>query len=288
MTHETVAPISLCLRLDAPCPHAGDLAPALARGLGLSPADVRTETGGAGVLVLSLPAPLQRVAALARAFGLEVIAPAVPARLGLAFLPRPGAEVKPLALRIAALAGRSTDEVETGMSQAGGFALPDLTAAVALDWKAAARRIAGVEAVILDRAAAVFDLFGAVEPVLAADLRRLALSSCAVTGAQAAGLDAATAAWLLRRHGVRALDRVVQRFDLQLTGCGRLAAAEAADFLVPRSGLSRGAVAAATARRPVVLERSLPRPVALRFLADYAQIGLCVRLRLVGRVTGAG
>ena len=272
---------SLCLRFTAPCSFAGDLAPVLARGLGLSPADVQMTQDGTGAFFPDSRVRPERVAALARAFGLDVVMPDAPLRLSLAFLPRPGARVAPLAGWLAELTGQKAERLDRRLRLPGGALFRDLPRAQALDWQAACRDRRDVDVEVSDGKAAVYDLFGPVSLVLAADLRAFGLAGCAVTGARAAALDARMARWLERRHGQAALDRAFQRFDLMLVGCGRLSPWEAGDFLGPRTGLSLGEIGRASALRPVPVERGLPRETALRFQSDYAQIGLPVALRLV-------
>lgn len=283
MTLEPNSVSSFCLRFTAPCPFAGDLAPVLARGLGLSPAEVRTTQGGAGVLLPSPRVRPERAAALARAFGWTIEAPARPA---LAFLPRPGAAIGALARWLADLTRVEAPRLERQLRQPGGAQFHDLPIGLVQDWQARCRTRRDLEAAVSDGAGAVHDLFGPIPVALAADLRVLGLAGCAVSGARAAGLDGAMARWLERRHGVRALDRAFQRFDLMMLGCGRLAPREVADFLGLRTGLGVQDFAAASALAPLRIEAALPRATALRFLADYGQIGVPVALRLAR--TGEG
>lgn len=136
-------------------------------------------------------------------------------------------------------------------------------------------------------AAALFDLFlpqGEAAPEgLAAYLALIGqgLQRPGLGGALAEGLERRLVQRLLPRFpGVVALHQAFLRYDLQVTGPGRLALREAADLLGPRGLVDP--VAALRLARPVVIERALPRPAARQFLTDYAQIGLPVRAVLCG------
>jgi hypothetical protein len=271
---------SFCLRFTAPCSFAGDLAPVLARGLGLSPAEVQVTQGGTGVLFPVSQVRPERAAALARAFGLNVVMPDTPLRLSLAFLPRPGARAEALACWLAGVTGLEAERLGRRLRRPGGALFRDLPTAQALDWQTACRDRRDLDVEVSDGRAAVYDLFGPISLGLAADLRILGLTGCAVTGARAAALDSCMARWLERRHGNVALDRAFQRFDLMLLGCGRLKPREVADFLCLRTGLGISEICGASALRPLRIELGLPRETALRFQADYAHIGLPVALRL--------
>lgn len=271
-----------CLRFTAPCPFAGDLAPVLARGLGLSPAEVRATQGGTGVLLLSSQVRPERATALARALGLAVDAAEDRPRRALAFLPRPNAGHEALALWLADLTGRTPARLLGELRRPGGAQFHDLPVEQVQAWQAACRGRRDLDVAVSPGEGALHDLFGPIAPALAADLRILGIPACPVTGARAAGLDRTLQRWLERRHAVKALDRAFQRFDLVMLGCGRFTPREAADFLSPRTGLGLEAFSAASARAPLRIEAALSRETALRFLADYRQIGVPVALRLTG------
>lgn len=248
----------------------------------MSPAEVHATQGGTGVLLLSPQVRPERAAALARAFGLAVAVPEASQRRSLAFLPRPGAGIEALARWLAELTGRAPLRLSQQLLQPGGAQFHDLTDGQVQDWQVACRRRSDLEFAVSSGEGAMHDLFGPIPVALAADLRSLGLWGCAVTGARASGLDRSLVRWLERRHGLRPLDRAFQRFDLMMLGCGRLSPREAADFLGLRTGLGVEDFAAASALSPLRIETALPRETALRFLADYGQIGLPVALRLTG------
>lgn len=277
------------LRLLAPCSGAGDLAPVLARGLGLSPADVRTLPGGTGVLLCGEGAQTPTIAAratgLARAFGVALAAQG-PRRLRISLQAADPDTARRAAVALAELTGGTCADLTDRLLAPGGL----IAEPAGEDEAEAFRRIAvGLPGMTLDQAGSPgseLDLFAPSSDALDADLRCLGLGPSTETGALAAGLDAATARWLVRRHpGVLLLDRAFQRFDLLLLGRGRLSPQELADFLVLRTGLSAVELASARPDRPVVIERRLKRAAALRFLADYRTIGMDVRLQLSGRHT---
>lgn len=286
MTLEPNSVTSFCLRFTAPCPIAGDLAPVLARGLGLSPAEVRATQGGTGVLLPSAQVQPERAAALARAFGVAVAAPQAGQRRSVAFLPRPGAHIAEMAQWLANLTGRASARLSQQLRQPGGAQFLDLPPGQVPQWQAACRHRRDLEMAVSQGEGALHDLFVPIPDALATDLRALGLSGCAVTGARAAGLDRSMLGWLERRHRLRALDRAFQRFDLLMLGCGRLSPREVADFLGLRTGMGAPDFARASARTPLQIETALPRDTALRFFADYGQIGLPVALLLTGSCGG--
>jgi hypothetical protein len=176
-------------------------------------------------------------------------------------------------------------------------ALPDCAVVEGLDWSAVTalrrriRGVVGLRLLVSDPEQAIYDLLPQGRPTdpdsaraLGRYLQRLGLARCALTGAVAAGLDAAMRRLVMARFpqaGVVALNRDFQRFDLILAGAPGIERRELADFLAARSSLPPQAFARGEAQAGLRLECGLTRADALAFQADYAAIGIETRPRLV-------
>jgi hypothetical protein len=279
------------LRLSAPCPPAGGLAPVLARHLGLCPEDVSARLqAGTGVLCDCIEAgQARRLLPFLRALGLSILAEAGDAgALGLALLPRGTTPPDRLAAPVAAVLGLAEDVVLRRLQRPGGLRLDGLTEPRCTGLKARLAPIRGLALVTSHPETARYGLFrtrAAADAALAADLRRLGLSRCALTGALAQDLDQPSGDWLLRRHpeaGLVLVDMAAQRFGLFLSGPAGPLPGELADFLAPRLGLARTALTQRTGAAPLRLEAGLPLPALRQFAADYAAIGLPTVARLAG------
>jgi hypothetical protein len=162
-----------------------------------------------------------------------------------------------------------------------GLVLRDRRLDEATALRRALRRQPALRVVASAQATAVHDAFhrpGSELPT--AELMRLGLGCCRLTGAVATGMNRATALHLARRSqgNLLILDRAFQRFDLY---------AVAATGMDPRD-LDRFLDARPAARRPTrrdgvrLVDANLPYHAALQFLADYTAIGVDVCLVLRG------
>lgn len=133
---------------------------------------------------------------------------------------------------------------------------------------------------------ALFDVFAPEGFVTTPDLVRYlailgfgaATPATSLGHALAVGLDLAAMRRLMARFetlGLIAVNHAFQRFDLMVSGPGRLSLAEAQDFLA-----TRGVWARIDAGGTVRAERHLTRAQGVSFLADYWQIGLEAELVL--------
>lgn len=172
-----------------------------------------------------------------------------------------------------------------------GLVLRDLTAEGARLLAEALQRRPGIEVTLAPQTGAVYDIFApkgfATTEALQSYLSVLGHGACApvahLEGAIACGLAAPLAERLMARFaglGLVAVHPAFLRFDLHVTGPGRLAPREAADFLLSRGhfeaamALQRGEVA--------LVEQGLNRARVRQFLNDYNLIGLPTRLSLCG------
>ncbi len=141
----------------------------------------------------------------------------------------------------------------------------------------------GVQVTLAPHLGALYDVFAPARGPLPEALRQyLKLLGAGETEGPAlvAGLEAQVARLVTARFralGLIAVHQAFQRFDLWVTGSGRLSLREAADFLAARGMGDPGALA-----RGVRVERGLTRAAARQFLNDYRHIGLPARLTLCG------
>jgi hypothetical protein len=283
------------LRLSAPCPHAGGLAPVLARHLGLCSDEITARMqAGTGVLCDSLDLPrVRRLLPFLRALGLSVRAEKEGSgTLNLALLPMPDVLPEDLAPRLAPVLELSAAATVQRLGVPGGLVLTGLTPADRDRLVAILRPLRGIRCVTSDPETARYGLFATSAPAataplgaVGADLRRLGLGRCGVSGALAQDLDRASGNWLMRRHpgqGLMLIDTAFQRFDLFLTGASNMSHNELADFLAPRLGIERTRLAGLSRAAPLRLEVALPLATLRQFATDYAAIGLATAARLVG------
>jgi hypothetical protein len=232
------------------------------------------------------PPVARRLSALLTALGMRV-------RLDptLSPIPQPTAMLSDIAVqakvqptaeqtrRLAAAVLLPEDEVLNRLRCPGGLLLRDRTAAEIEALRHALRRERSLRVIVSAQPTAVCDAFrraGAPRPL--AEIVRLGLGPCRLTGAIASGMNRATAACLLRRTGdsLMVLDRAFQRFDLYLVAAHGMEDQELERFLASRP--TKGVALAAGGIR--WLDRDLSRKTGLQFIADYAAIGLEVRARL--------
>lgn len=287
-------PLAPTFRLTLAAPAA---VPALAVGLlvrhlGLPRPDAEQRLAGGDLAGPLSPDRAHHLAARLRAGGLDVRArPAAQgARLDIALIPAPGADVAALADRLAARLDRRATGVAADLLRPGGLVIADLVPDAAQALQHLARRMPGLTATLSDPDRAIHDLvpFGPPAPpdtavALLRHLRVLGLGRCALTGGPGAGLDGLLRDHVMRRFpaaGVIAVDRAFQRFDLDLVRAPGLSVRDLADFLGPRAALAPAMFDRFGPDRPLTIDRGIARDAALRFQADYAAIGIDTRLRL--------
>lgn len=216
--------------------------------------------------------------------------PAVSCTLSLQ--PRVWADPRHLAQRITAILGGCEEDHLQALLGPGGLILPPAGAETCRVLERRLGRIRGLVLLRDDAAQPMADLFprrdlSAKEARRLAALRRgLGLQGDTVTGAVLSNLPAGLARRLLQ-DALRDLDliavrRIFQRFDLYLTGQAGWMVKDLADFLVARTGQSRGRFESLSPADPVRLDLDLTPATARRFVADYAAIGLFTRPVLRG------
>lgn len=150
--------------------------------------------------------------------------------------------------------------------------------------------IDGLEVTVSARREAHYDLFRRQDGsgrISAALLRHLSMIGCRAdraTAALAVDLDQRCLAHVLARFpdcGLVGVNQAFQRYDLSLTGTGRLTRHEMRDFLVTRGVYGPDLVDALAAGEPLRIERGLARRATRQFLADYATIGIPARAELI-------
>lgn len=120
---------------------------------------------------------------------------------------------------------------------------------------------------------------------LSAHIAQRGLAPCRISGALIGNLCQQAARQITSRFddcGLLALPRAFQRFDLYLTGIGRVTPAEVMDFLRVRGDHSGRIAQSISPLAPLCVDSDLSRAAALAFCADYAAIGLDVSLKLMG------
>lgn len=262
----------------------------IAGKLGIEPARVAEQLACLPVtLVGAIPdREARRMAAMLSLMGIRV-------RLDPALSPAPRAgDPADMALHLVEGADRAAAEAAlrrvlgpevplARLDQPGGLVLAGLPVGERDRIRRALKRKSGLRISLSDPETAIHDLFAPRSPRLWSEVARLGLGSCRFSGAAAAGVNLATGRALLGRAGAGAMliDRAFQRFDLLLQATSGLAAADVAAFLGTRPGVDRRALGAAPHPR---LDVDLSRDTALRFIADYAAIGIEVRARLRGHL----
>lgn len=291
MTLPQLAEDAVQVTLLAPCRHANLAAGPLAQHFGLSFAAAEALlTLGRGVVASRIKSVDARAAmALLTAMGVQLAIRPVnalpePEHFDLS-LRAPEDAVSALTVALARLgievvgfvgpAGR----VLTGLSQTKAAAM-----AVTL------RAIPGVQATLSAQSSASYDLFAPVAgqcPDLAPLRRHLAHLGCADRGPAAvlaSELDRRMLSHILARFpkiGLLGVNQAFQRFDLTLTGQGRLTTPEFQDFLATRATFGGWVRLDLVAGRGIRIETGLSRAAALQFLADYATIGIPARADLI-------
>lgn len=120
---------------------------------------------------------------------------------------------------------------------------------------------------------------------LSAHIAQRGLAPCRISGALIGNLCQQAARQITSRFddcGLLALPRAFQRFDLYLTGIGRVTQAEVMDFLRMRGDHSGRIAQSISPLAPLCVDSGLSRAAALAFCADYAAIGFDVSLQLMG------
>lgn len=286
MTHtlDDVSPVRIHVTAAAPAAPLAILS--IAGILGIEPQQAADRLASLPtVLAENVHPPVaRRLSVLLRAIGMEV-------RLDPALSPETGAGVLDASLRthetpdaalvgkLARHLGRDTDGIAGALLQPGGLVLPGLGPDKVEALRRFVRRQPALRLALSAAPTATYDAFRIGEtPAPTAEITRLGLGACRLTGAIAAEMNGATAACLARRTGGRLLilDRAFQRFDLRLEAVSGTAGADVERFLASRPTARIGK----DGRR--LLDADLPRRAALQFLADYGAIGVHVRLVLRG------
>jgi hypothetical protein len=301
------------LSLIADCEMVELIPPTLARHLGISREEAaRRLLQIPSVLADHIPADLaHRLAALLSTFGAQVRLEAVgngrtpkpssAARVDLSIQPLEAARLTNAAKALSLLLpttflpqqDRCPKQIEAALAGPGGLILKGLTPVDLTRTRCQLRRVEGLLAAKSNPFTALYDLLPDARKMLGfkldlpvaflADLKRLGLGPCKLTGAVAARLGDRTRRMLLARYpnlGLLALNQDFQRFDLFLTGARNVSPRELADFLISRSDLPRDTVERMP--RHLKIETGLTRANALAFQSDYAALGLetCARLRV--------
>ncbi len=183
--------------------------------------------------------------------------------------------------RLGRVLERHPDDVRNGLWLPGGLILKGQTAERAVRLRRALRRERSLRLVVSAAPTAVYDAFERPGvPAPTAELKRLGLAPCPLTGAVGTGLNGPTAAFLARRMEGRLviLDRAFQRFDLYLRKTRGVEPADLERFLAARPTARKAQAPCA----PRLVDADLSYRAALQFAADYALIGLDVDLSLRG------
>lgn len=291
MTLPQLADDAVQVTLLAPCRHANLVAGPLAQHFGLSLAAAEALlTFGRGVIAPRIKAKDARLAMdLLTALGVHVAIRPVGAL--------PEAELFDLSLRASEDAVAELTAALAAMGIAAdsfggpsGHVLTGLTQPKAEAMAATLRAIPGVQATPSAQNSARYDLFAPVagqSPDLSLVRRHLVHLGCGDAGpgaVLASGLDRRMLNQILTRFsglGLFGVNQAFQRFDLTLTGPGRLTPREFQDFLATRSNFGNWQRHEAVAGKGVRIETGLPRAAALQFLADYATIGIPARADLI-------
>lgn len=193
--------------------------------------------------------------------------------------------------RVARIIGGSVSDHMSQLGGPTGLLLPGLPSTAASRIEAQLRRIDGLLIHRIDRRLATLDLFAsrdlsAHETSRLVDLRsKYGLAGDPISGAVLAGLGHGICARIMAALDdldLIAVPRSVQRFDLYLTGYSGWLTKDLADFLAARTGQPRARFELMSPSDPVRLDVALSYAHARRFCADYAAIGLYVRLLLRG------
>ena len=285
------------LHLSEACRNPALAAPLLAQKLGISQAEAADR-------LCSLAGPISAPLSHRHAMGLRAILSTLgvrvdlhpsghdtPQSFDLSLQMQSWADPEKVAAGLEQVIGGSRTEHLRALAQPAGLVLPEIPAAAAAELDRRLRRIRGLVLLHLDRRHACLDLF-APSPLSAEQARLLSqvsrtfgLTGDATSGAILVGLGQGLAARVLARFagaGLIAVDRAFQRFDLHLTGYAGWLTKDLADFLAARTGTSRARFEFLSAAEPIRLDTGLTYLQARRFCADYAAIGLFVRLKLCG------
>ncbi len=232
------------------------------------------------------PPVARRLSALLTAIGLQVRldpalstetrSPKLDLSLQLSAPPTAGL-VEALSRRL----GLDAASVGPALAQPGGLVLPDQPSDRIDELRRFVRRHPSLRLALSAAPTAVYDAFRRADTAApTAELARLGLAACPLTGAVGAEMNRATAACLARQTGdrLRIVDRAFQRFDLYLETGADAACADVEAFLASRP-TARHAPSRDGLR---LLDADLPRRTALQFQSDYAAIGVQVRLVLRG------
>lgn len=284
------------LLLAAPSAMAHLAAPVLADHLGITTGTAlqRLRESPGPIARKLAPQPAQLLYALLSALGLNLLVQAEddqPPLYDLSIQRSLWTDPKRVARRLATALGLELRTVDQALERPGGLILTGLTMVEAQQTERRLSDIRGLIVLRTDRDGALYDLFAtrplnpAESDALTAAVRGVSARPDLLTGACAAGLDQAACRRLLSALpdlGLIALDRGVQRFDLQLVGVRGWVTQDLADFLVARTAQPRARFEVISPETPVTLDRGLTHAVLRQFCADYAAIGLITRPRLRG------
>lgn len=279
----------------APCDRASLAAGTLALHLGIArtAAEALLSAGGGLFVARSRVASFKAAMPILAALGVQVAlrpayAAAEPELCDLSL--RLGG---PLANAVAVMErlGLSRATQEADFSGPAGWLIESLPRPRAEEMALALRALPGAQVTLAAQSGARYDLFargGRVGPEQNALRHHLAVLGCATQGpcrALATGLDRRTLQHLLARFGhlgLTGVHQAFQRYDLVLTGQGRLTQNELRDFLATRGADWSAARVALETGQGLRIEGGLSRAAARQFLSDYATIGLPTRADLTG------
>ena len=234
------------------------------------------------------PPVARRLSALLTALGIQVrldptlsaLPIAVQEQLDVSVQPKGHLSPEAIA-RLSRRLGMSEVDVSHALRRPDGLVLRDRSQDEICALRRALRRERALRLVVSAPPTAVYDAFlcpGSVRPTAA--LMRLGVKGCRITGAVFADMNRATAVHLARQAGgsLMILDRAFERFDLYLRAAPHVDADDLERFLAGRP-TAPGTREATVGR---LVDADLPHAAALQFVADYAAIGLEVRLALRG------
>jgi hypothetical protein len=281
------------ITVTAASPAAPLAIPFIAGKLGIEPARVAAQ-------LASLPAVLAEALPDREARDLATMLSLIglPVRLDPALSDRPvAAEAVDMAIHLAEGADRTAAVAAlarvlggaadpAALDRASGLVLTGLAAAEQARIGRALTAAGGLRVTVSARSSAVYDLFAPRSPRLCAEISRLGLGRCRLSGALAGALNLTTARRLLALAGPAAvlIDRAFQRHDLWLQAAPGLSRAELLAFLETRPGADRTLLRRTATGHALRLDADLARPMAARFIEDYAAIGIDARARMRGRL----
>lgn len=295
MTAPQLAEDTVQVAFFAPCESASLAAGTLAQHLGVTKAAAeRLLSGGGGLEV-----------ARSRAASVRAALPVL-AALGVQMALRPvhavgEPELCDLSLRLSGPLTRAAAVLERlGLTRAlresechgpSGWVIESLPRPLAEEVAAGLRAIPGAQVTLAAQIGARYDLFaagGRMGPGLNALCQHLALLGCVIRGpskALATGLDRRTLNHVMTHFAhlnLVGVNQAFQRYQLYLTGYGRLTQNELRDFLTTRGANWADARDAIESGKGWRVEGGLSRAAARQFLMDYATIGLPARADLMG------